>query len=430
MKNLLRPREGVWRNRDFRLLLGGQLVSQLGNQLQGLALPLVVLAITGSAADAGLLLGVSTATYLLVGLVAGALVDRWNRKRTMIGCELGRAVLTATVPVAVLCGALTMAQLYVVAIGTGVLTVLFQTANSTALPNIVRREDLPAALGATHAAGSALGIVGSAIAGAAYALGRAVPFAVNAISFLVSAVTLRRIRAEFQEDERAASPSVRELLADIRHGLAWVWGQPVLRLLTVVEAADGLRYGAGYLIIIELARGVGADPLQVGLVFCGVGLGGLVGGLAAGRVVGRFRLGRVAIGMLWVEAIAFPLYAVAPAWGWLAGVAFLESVITPIYSVAMDTYRVSITPDRMRGRVSSAVGTLVTGAMSVGTILGGLLLASIGAPALALGCGAWLLALAALTTSSRTIRRAAGAPVESAAEESGVSAAVAPEGAA
>jgi MFS family permease len=104
--------------------------------------------------------------------------------------------------------------------------------------------------------------------------------------------------------------------------------------------------------------------------------------------------------MLWVEAAAFPLYALAPSWGWLAGVAFLESVITPIYSVAMDAYRISITPDRMRGRVNSALGTLVTGAMSIGTILGGL-----------------LLALAALTTSSRTIRGATAASAEPAARE-------------
>jgi MFS family permease len=417
LKNSIPPRDGVWQNGNFRLLIGGQLVSQLGNQLQGLAIPLVVLAITGSATQAGLLLGISTATYLLVGLVAGALVDRWNRKRTMIWCEIGRAVLTATVPVAVLWGTLTMAQLYVVALGTGVLTVLFQTANSTVLPNIVRPDHLPAALGATHAAGSALGIVGSAIAGAAYGFGRAVPFAVNAISFLLSALTLRRIRAEFQEVRSTARPSARELLTDVRQGLAWIWGQPVLRLLTVVEAADGLRYGAGYLIIIELARHVGADPLQVGLVFSGVGIGGLLGGLAAGRIAARFRLGRVAITMLWVEAVAFPLYAVAPSWWWLAAVALLESLITPIYSVAMDTYRASITPDRVRGRVNGALGTLITGAMSIGTILGGLLLTSIGAPALALVCGAWLLALAALTTCSRTIRGAGAQPAERRAHE-------------
>jgi hypothetical protein len=195
VRRIIAPRTGAWQDKDFRLLLGGQLV--------------------------------------------------W--------CELGRAALTATVPIALLADALTMLQLTVVAVGTGVLTVLFQTANSTALPNIVRQDQLPDALGVTHAAGSGLGIVGSAIAGAAYGLGRAVPFAVNAVSFLVSALTLQRIRAEFQEDRGAARPSVRELLRDIRQGLAWVWGRPVLRLLTVVEAADGMRYGAGYLIIIELA---------------------------------------------------------------------------------------------------------------------------------------------------------------------------------
>ena len=417
-------RTGVWKNADFRLLIGGQLVSQLGNQLQSLALPLVVLAITGSAAQAGLLLGISTATYLLVGLIAGALVDRWNRKRTMIWCEIGRAALTATVPIAFLFNAVSMPQLYVVAVANGVLTVLFQTANSTALPNIVRHEQLPAALGATRAAGSALGIVGAAVAGAAYSLGRAVPFAFNTISFVVSAVALRSIRAEFQEsDGRQQAASARQLVADIRQGLRWVWAQPVVRLLTIVEAADGLRYGAGYLIIIELARHVGADSLQVGLVFSGAALGGLVGGLAAGRIAARFRLGRVAIIMLWVEAIAFPLYAVAPSWWWLACVAFLESVITPIYSVAMDTYRILITPDAVRGRVNSALGTLVTGAMSVGTIVGGLLLASIGAPALAVVCGGWLLALAALTTSSGTVRRAGADRSEDSVAESRPSAA-------
>jgi MFS family permease len=375
---------GIWRNGDFRLLLGGQLISQLGDSLQILALPLIVLSLTGSATQAGLVLGISTATYLLVGLVAGALVDRWNRKRTMIWCEVGRAVLTATVPLAMIFDALTMAQLYIVA-----------------------AHQLPDALGATHAAGSTLSIVGSSIAGAAYALGRAVPFVFNVVSFLVSAVTLRMIRTEFQQQPaNEATPRGRRLAHEIREGLRWLWGQRVLRLLTIVEAADAMRFGAGYLLIIELARHVGAGPVQVGLVFTGAAIGGLAGGLLAGRIAGRFALGRVATVMLWVEAAAFPLYAVAPSWIWLAVVAFAESVITPIYSVAMDTYRLSITPDRMRGRVMSALQTLVTGGTAVGTMIGGVLLTWIGAPALALACAGWLLALAVLTTASRTLRNA------------------------
>lgn len=297
----------VWRNRDFRLLTGGQLVSQLGNSLQNLALPLIVLSITGSTTQAGMILGISTATYLAAGLVAGAFVDRWNRKRTMIWCELGRAVSTVTVPIVMLSGTITMPQLYVVAILTGILTVLFQSANSTALPHIVPAGQLPDALGATQATGSATGIVGSAVAGATYAIGRAIPFVFNVFSFVISAVTLSAIRPDFQEIR--PNTGRQRLLPEIREGLGWIWRQPVVRLLTVVEAADGIRFGAGYLLIIQLARHAGADPTRVGFVFTGAAVGGLLGGLLAGRVVRRFPVGRVAIAMLWIEALSFPLYA-------------------------------------------------------------------------------------------------------------------------
>lgn len=394
------------RNTDFRLLIGGQLVSQVGNQLQSLALPLVVLTLTGSAVQAGAILAAGTATYLVFGLVSGALVDRWDRKRTMIWSEVGRAALTASIPVALLWDAVSLPQLYAVAILTGALGVLFQTANSTALPHVVGPGQLPAALGVSHAASSAVGIAGSALAGAAYAVGRSIPFLVNVISFLVSAATLRAIRPQFQDARPAALRRAGDLIAEIREGLGWVWGQPVIRLLTIVEAADGLRYGAGYLLIIELGRRVGADALQIGLVFGGAGIGALVGGLLAARAARRFPLGRIAILLLWAEAAAFPLYAVAPSWTWLALVALLESVFVPIYSVAMSNFRLTITPDHLRGRTNSAVGTLVTGAMSVGTIASGLLLEHIGATALALGCAGWLLALALATTASRTIRAA------------------------
>jgi MFS family permease len=394
------------RNADFRLLVGGQLVSQVGNQLQSLALPLVVLTLTGSAVQAGLILAISTATYLLFGLVAGALVDRWDRKRTMIWSEIGRAVLTASIPVAFIWDAVSLAQLYAVAVLTGVLGVLFQTAYSTAMPHVVAPDQLPSALGISQAASSAVGIAGSALAGAAYAAGRSVPFLVNVISFVVSAATLRAIRPQFQgplsESVRGAGDVVRE----IREGLVWLWRQPVIRLLTLVEAADGLRYGAGYLLIIELAHVVGADALQIGLVFGGVGVGGLTGGLLAARATRRYPLGRIAILLLWAEAAAFPLYAAAPSWGWLALVALVESLLVPIYSVAMNNYRLTVTPDHMRGRTNSAVGTLVTGAMSIGTIAGGVLLEHIGATALALACAGWLLVLALATTASRTIRNA------------------------
>jgi predicted MFS family arabinose efflux permease len=296
---------------------------------------------------------------------------------------------------------------------TGVLGVLFQTANSTAMPHVVAPGQLPAALGISQAASGAVSIAGSALAGAAFAAGRSIPFLVNVISFLVSAATLRAIRPRFQEPLRESVRGAGDVLREVRDGLVWLWRQPVIRLLTLVEAADGLRYGAGYLLIIELARLVGADAVQMGLVFGGVGVGGLLGGLVAARATKRYPLGRIAILLLWAEAAAFPLYAIAPSWGWLALVALVESVLVPIYSVAINNYRLMATPDHMRGRANSAVGTLVTGAMSIGTIASGLLLEHIGATALALACAGWLLALALATTASRTIRNAGASTTRS-----------------
>ncbi|MGR6317443.1 MFS transporter [Micromonospora soli] len=396
----------VWRHLDFQLLLGGRLVSQLGDQLQFLALPLLVVALTGSATQAGLVLGLQTIVFLVFGLVAGALVDRWDRKATMIICDIGRGLLAATVPAAAALGVLGMPQLYIVAILTGVLSTLFTAANSSALPNIVGKAELPAALGALGAMSNGLRIVGASVAGAAFALGRVVPFAFNAVSFLASAVSLRAIRAEFQEERKSALASPRELLTDIREGLAWLWRKRVIRVLALLDAGDSLRFGAGYLLIIMLAQQLHANPTQVGIVFSGAGGGALLGSLAAPALARRFPLGRLSIVMLWVEGLAFPCYALAPTWWLLLVVAFAESVVSPIYNVALDTYRLTVTPDALRGRVTSAINTLTTGASAVGTIGSGALIALLGARTLTYALAAWLVLLALIATASRTVRNA------------------------
>ncbi|MGW4905313.1 MFS transporter [Streptomyces sp. NPDC004270] len=401
----------LWYNRDFLLLTSGQVVSFVGDQAQILALPLVVLAVTGSATQAGLVTGVSYLSFLFFGLVAGAVADRWNRKFTMIWCEVARALLTASVVVALWLGSVSMLQLYAVAALTGALTTLFQAANTAALPNVVDPRQLSTALGHTQAAVNTVRVFGATLAGVLYALGRSIPFAVNAVSFLVSAATLRFVNAQFQEkttgrsDAETAEPK-RKLTADIREGLAWVWGQPVIRFLTIIQAADSLRYGAGYLIIIVLAQEVGASATQIGFVFTGAAVGAVLGALVSGRAARRFPLGRIAIVMLWAEALMFPLYAIAPNWLMLACVALAESVVAPVYSVAMTTYLMSITPDALRGRTASAESTLTTGAQSLGNIVGGALIAALGAVNMVLLCGVWLLGLAVATSANKAIRTA------------------------
>ncbi|MFF0290896.1 MFS transporter [Streptomyces sp. NPDC005262] len=396
---------GLLRNRDFSLLLSGQLVSSIGDQAQSIALPLIVLALTGSATHAGYVLGLGTLSFLAFGLIAGALVDRWDRKRTMIWCELGRTALTAGVAVELWLDRLTMPQLYATAALSGILTTLFQVANIAALPNVVGPRQLSAALGYSQSAGNAAGVFGASLAGALYALGRTVPFAVNAVSFALSAASLRLMRARFQMDGHAARTKA-GLAIEIRDGLGWLRHQPVIRFLTLVSAADKVRYGAGYLLIITLARQLGASSLWIGVIFSGAAVGAVAGALVSERATLRFPLGRIAVVMLWLEALIFPLYALAPNPLLLAAVAAAESLVAPVYMVAMTTHQLAITPDELRGRTTSAVSTLTTGALSVGTLAGGALITTLGAKPLVWLCGAWLLVLAIITTANRAVRQA------------------------
>lgn len=394
-------------NRDFRLLTSGRVTSQLGDQLQFLALPLLVVALTGSATQAGLVLGAQTVVYLAFGLVAGALADRWDRKRTMIACDLGRAALTATIPLADAIGTLTMPQLYAVAIANGALGTLFGAASSSALPNIVPDRQLPQALGALGAISNTVRITGAAIAGAAYAMGRAVPFIANVASFLVSAATVHAIDGTFQQDKtKPEAPTPREVLRDIREGLTWLRHQRVIRTLALLDAGDALRYGAGYLLIFTLAQELEATPTQIGIVFTGAALGALLGNLVAPKLTHRYALGRLSIAMLWIEALAFPFYAIAPTWWLLLVVAFAESVVSPVYNVALDDYRLARTPDHMRGRVTAGVDTLTTGASAIGAMACGALIAAIGPVPLTWVLTGWLVLLAVAATCSATVRRA------------------------
>jgi MFS family permease len=406
---------GLLRNRDFSLLLSSQLISAIGDQAQFMALPLVVLALTGSATQAGFVLGLGTVSFLAFGIVAGALVDRWDRKTTMIWCEAGRTVLTAGVVVAAWLDRLTMPQLYATAVLAGILGTLFQVASTAALPNIVDAQQLPTALGCQQSAGSAVSILGAPLAGALYAVGRVVPFAVNAVSFAISAVSLRMMHAHFQTERQEIRARAR-ITTEIREGVGWLWREPVVRFLTLVSAADKVRYGAGYLLIITLAQQLGSSPLWIGVIFSGAAVGAMAGALVSNRATRRFPLGHIAVVMLWLEVVMFPLYALAPNPLLLAVVAAGESLVAPVYAVAMTTHQLSITPDELRGRVTSAVSTLTTGALSIGTLAGGELIGALGAKPLVWLCGAWLLALALLTTANRAVRQAPRAGTISQAE--------------
>src|SRR5713101_8567289 len=173
----------LWHNRDYVLLWSGQMISSVGTQVSMLALPLLVLAITHSPAQAGLIAALRGLPYALFVLPAGALIDRWNRKRVMILCDAGRAVALGSIPVALLLGHLTIVQLCIVSLVEGTLFTFFNLAETACLPQVVSKEQLTSAVAQSTVIDSISGMLGPSLSGALYSIGRAIPFLTDAISY-------------------------------------------------------------------------------------------------------------------------------------------------------------------------------------------------------------------------------------------------------
>src|SRR5437764_2037614 len=190
----------LWRHRDFLLLWSGQMVSAIGSQVSTLAFPWLILAVTGSPVLAGLIAAIRTLPYLLFGLPAGALVDRWNRKRVMILCDAGRAIALGSIPIAFALGHLIALHLYLVSFIEGTLFIFFGLAEAAALPRVVSQEQLSAATAQNEFVYSVSGLLGPSLSGALYSIGNAMPFLADAVSYVTSVLSLLFIKTVFQEE--------------------------------------------------------------------------------------------------------------------------------------------------------------------------------------------------------------------------------------
>jgi predicted MFS family arabinose efflux permease len=392
----------LWRNRDYLLLLSGQVVSALGSQVSLLALPLLVLALTGSPAQAGLLAGARGVPYALLSLPAGALVDRWDRKRLMILCDLGRALALGSVALALTTGRLTLVQLVLVSLAEGSLSVLFSIAESSALPRLIGREQIARASAQNAAADSLSWMLGPAIGGALFAVGAAVPFAVDALSYAASVVSLRIVRAEFQ-GERTLAP--RGIRGEIREGLAWLWRRPALRFMAMLTGGLNLT-GFGFsLILIVLAEHLGADPITIGLIFAGGGTGSVLGALASAELQRRLPAGPLLIGSTWALALTWLFYLLAPnplVLGLANGLAFF---CVPIFFGTQSSYRLTVVPDALQGRLNSVFRLISFGCEPLSLAITGVLLEGVGPAATVILLFLPQLALSIAATANAPLRR-------------------------
>jgi predicted MFS family arabinose efflux permease len=403
-------RPALWRNRDFVTLWSGQVVSALGARISATAMPLLVLATTGSPADAGLVAAAGTLPFLVAHLPAGPLVDRWNRRRILLTSEALAGLALVTVPIAQWLGVLTVAQLVVVAFVQGMCAVFFGVAETAALPTLVPAAQLPTALAQNEARGRGAALAGGPLGGLLFGIDRALPFLADAISYAAAAVALLFLRTDLRsEPATPAEPLWRSTVT----GLRWIWRHPLIRAAILLVAASNLVFQALVLVIVVLAQRHGATAGDIGLMLGIYSGGGLIGALAAARFHRCFTPKMVIIGVNWCWAALLPLFLLTTSAPQIGAIGAATAFIGPLWNVVIVSYSALLVPNDLLGRVTSAAMTLSWGVMPIGSLAAGLLLSQGGPTGAILVLTGVMLGTAVAATASPAVRHAAPLPTES-----------------
>lgn len=404
---------GVLRtNRDFRRSFLADLTSALGSAMSTIAYPLLVLSLGGNAAQAGAVATVALVTRLGFRLPAGSLVDRWNRRRVMLTTDLVRLVAVATIPLVALWGSPSYAQLLVVAAVEGIATALFGPANTVLTRDVVAKEDLADALGMGQALQAAVSLAGPALGGVLFAADRMLPFAVDALSYAVSAALIWRITVR----PTAAEPRAED--RGLTAGIRWLVRQRELFVILVYAAVINLVAAAIDVIVILELQANGASGWVIGPVLSCAGIGGIVGSLLAPWLVKRLSVPAIllGIGVGWTAVLAVFTLTFQP--GVVAALLTLLMTLSPAAGVVVGQALFGQTPRHLIGRVSAATGLLLSGLAALGPVAAGALLQGLG------GAGTWavLAVLTAAVTAGgwiplrATRRLGAGSPAGAATE--------------
>ena len=357
-------------NSDFWKYWTGQTISNLGSSITLFALPLLIYKLSGSALDLGIASAATFLPYLLFGLILGAWVDRVNRKRMMIGTDIGRALIIASIPLLFAFGLLTVWWIYIVAFIHATLTICFEAGQFAAIPSLVNQDDLVTANGRIQASYSGASIAGPLLAGV---LVTTIPLAalllIDAFSFLVSSFSLALIKIGFNTDEKRAPTSIR---SDVAEGLRYVFSNPVLRNISIMMALVNFVGTTTYAQLIFFAKvRLQATDFKASLLYSAGSLGVVILALAAGPLRKHWSFSTVALGALMLEGILTVVFSLMRMY-WAAVVLWtLIGGLGILFNINTSSLRQTIVPNHLLGRVVSIASVLAWSAIPLGSLLGG-----------------------------------------------------------
>jgi MFS family permease len=391
----------LWRNRAFNLLWGSQALSGLGSSMSALATPLLTLGITGSPIKAGLV-GTCYAAMRLAGqLPSGVVTDRVDRRKLMLTCDAVRLLAFGLLGWAVLTDRVTLLWIVVTVMVAGLFDSASDTAHMSAVRNVVPLPQVPQASARNEARQAAVGLIGPPIGGTLYGLARSLPFIADAISFVLSFIGIWLVRRPMQEERtEAREHPVKELI----EGLRFTWREPFLRAVVLIAPPLNLAFNALAFAIIVILQQRGTAPALIGAAETVISVGVLVGAVAAGWIVARVPVRRLAVIATWTQVVLIALGSLLTDSILIAVPMAIGIAFGPALNAALFGYQAAVTPDRLQGRVVSVLFAMSMGLASVSALVGGAFVHWWGGPITVLALSGIVAITAIAATFSKGIR--------------------------
>ena len=361
------------RNRDFVLLQTGQLLSNAGTQSTQIAYPLLVLALTHSPAKAGIVAFARALPLWLFALPGGLAADHFRRKGLMITADAVRAAALVALGVVILLGDVAFWEIPVVAFVEGAGSAVFAAATMGAMRSVVPTPQLPMATNVLTARFALVRLAGPPLGGVLFGLARSLPFLADAGSYAFSTASLAAMRTPFQEErEQESGPMLGRLL----EGLRFLWANPFLRTIVLLFSLAQFILPGVTLALVVIGKRQGLTSGEIGGLVAAAGVFLLLGSLLA-PFVRRLLPTRILIVLEFWTWAGCAVFLVWPSVYVLAASILPTMVAIPTTDSVVWPYQLSLTPDRLQGRMQAAVSSITTGLGTIGPLVAGFLLANV-----------------------------------------------------
>ncbi|MEV0730566.1 MFS transporter [Polymorphospora sp. NPDC050346] len=405
------------RNFRFQVLWIGGATSTLGSSLTWLAFPLLILAVTGSPALAGLAATCRMGAKIIMSLPAGVFVDRLDRRRILLTSEAIRCLSMATLAIAILADEARLSHIIAVAVINGAADAFFGPAHATAIRAVVPAEQLPVAYAQEESRLHAASLAGPPLGGLLFNLGRVFPFLVDAVTYAVSMVCI--VLADVPRHPATVHPPKRSKVhRDIAEAGRWLWRQRGIRAALSMSLAANLVANSLLIPVVVVVGDRGGDSTTTGVVLAGLGIGGLFGAMMSARIGRMLPAGKLMLAVVTFFAVAVCLVTLPFGRYWPVVPLALAMVAVPAINVVLQVIVATTVPDDMMGRLVSLLGVVSMGLAPLGPVLGGGLAQYTGGVSALLLLGVVLLAACALAALSPALRALAVPPATPRTHES------------